>query len=451
MRWGVFAGFVHSAVGGSVVLLACTVLAMVLANSPWREAYEHLLHARVGVTWGPHAFALSLHAWVNDGLMALFFFVVGLEIKREVTVGHLSSVRLAVLPGAAAIGGMLVPAAIYGALNARGTGAGGWGIPMATDIAFALGVLALAGPRVPLSLKVFLTALAIVDDLGAVLVIALFYTETIRWPALGVAAGFLVIFFLLLRVRVRPPLLLLLPVLGVWITVFASGLHATVAGILAALMVPMKSAIRPEHFVEIVRTRLADLTDTTQRGLLVDERKLDTVLELHAAAADLRPPGLTLERLLHPVQAYLVLPLFAFFNAGIALDDRALAALTGPIGLGIVLGLVIGKPLGLMLFSWLAIRGGLAGLPEDVGWRGLFAVSWLAGIGFTMSLFVGELAFKTGPALGEAKVGIVAASLLAGAIGYGLLRLTLRRARRTLIPSTPCGGRATRHVEGTSP
>src|SRR5258707_11734087 len=161
MRWGVFADFVHSAVGGSVILLACTVLAMVLANSPGREAYEHLLHARLGVTWGTHAFALSAHEWVNDGLMALFFFVIGLEIKREVVVGHLSSVRLAVLPGSAAIGGMLVPAAIYGALNAGGAGAGGWGIPMATDIAFALGVLALVGSSVPLSLKVFLTALAI--------------------------------------------------------------------------------------------------------------------------------------------------------------------------------------------------------------------------------------------------------------------------------------------------
>ena len=429
--WGIFAEFVHSAVGGSVILLACTVAALVMANSSWREAYDHLLHARLGVTVAGHALDLTLHHWVNDGLMAIFFFVVGLEIKREVLVGQLSSVRLAVLPGSAALGGLLAPAAIYGMLNAGGAGAAGWGIPMATDIAFALGVLALLGSSVPLSLKVFLTALAIVDDLGAVLVIAIFYTDTIRLWALVAAAGFLGIFFVLLRVRARP-LILFLPVLGVWVSVFASGLHATVAGILTAMMVPMKSPLDPAHFTEVVRTRLVDLTagGVSRRSLLVDEDKLDAALELYEAAAGLRPPGIAMERALHPIQAYVVLPLFAFFNAGIAIDAGALAALTGPISLGVVLGLVLGKPLGIVLFSWLAVRSGLAGLPADLSWRILFAVSWLGGIGFTMSLFVSELAFKTGPALGEAKIGILAASLLAGTIGYVVLRLALAAGPR---------------------
>lgn len=429
--WRAFNDFVHSAVGGSVILLACTILAMILANSSWHDAYEDLLHARLGVTVGGHALDLTLHHWVNDGLMAIFFFVVGLEIKREVLVGQLSSVRLAILPGSAALGGMLVPAAIYGVLNAGGPGAAGWGIAMATDIAFALGVLALLGSKVPLSLKVFLTALAIVDDLGAVLVIAIFYTETIRVSALLLATAFLVIFFLLLRARVRQPALLFIPVLGVWVAVFGSGLHATVAGVLTAMMVPMKSPLRPQHFVELVQARLGELRGSvTRQSLLVDEEKLDTVLELYDAAADLRPPGLALERMLHPVQAYAVLPLFAFFNAGIVIDGGALAALTQPIALGVMGGLVLGKPTGILLFSWLAVRTRIAALPGDLSWRLIFAVSWLGGIGFTMSLFVSELALKTGPMLGEAKMGILTASLVGGAIGYGLLRLALRLTPR---------------------
>jgi NhaA family Na+:H+ antiporter len=237
-------------------------------------------------------------------------------------------VRLAVLPAAAALGGMLVPAAVYAVFNARGPGANGWGIPMATDIAFALGVLALLGPRVPLSLKVFLTALAIADDLGAVLVIALFYTETIRLLALGAAAGLLGVFFFLLRARIRQPLVLLVPVIAVWLAILASGIHATVAGILVALMVPMKSPIPPQRFVEIVRNRLPALErdSVTRESVLLEEEQLDAVLDLYEAAADVRPPGLTLERVLHPVQAYLVLPLFAVFNAGIVLDAGVLPA-----------------------------------------------------------------------------------------------------------------------------
>ena len=426
-RGGVFERFFHSAVGGSVVLLASTGLALGLANSPWREAYAHLLHTPVGVAWTELSFTLSVHAWINDGLMALFFFVVGLEIKREVVVGHLSSIRLASLPAAAALGGMLVPAGLYTLFNRGGPAAHGWGIPMATDIAFALGVLALLGARVPLALKVFLSALAIADDLGAVLVIALFYTGRLRWLALILVALFLVIFRELLRRRVRSTMVLLLPVIGVWAAVFASGLHATVAGILAALMVPMRSAIDPQRFAEIVRGRLPELEreGVTRQSILTKEEQLDVVLELHQAAADLRPPGLMLERLLHPVQAYLVVPLFAFFNAGVGIDSRALHLATGPVSLGVIAGLVVGKPVGLMVFSWLAVRLGVSSLPAGVGWGALGAVSFLAGIGFTMALFIADLAFAGRPALDQAKVAILAASAFAGLAGYVLLRLTL--------------------------
>lgn len=421
---GVFAWFVRSEVVGSVILLAATVLAVVCANSPWREAYDHFIHGSIGVTWGERAFSLSVHEWVNDGLMALFFFVVGLEIKREVVVGHLSSLRLAVLPASAALGGMLVPAAVYAVLNAGGPGAHGWGIPMATDIAFALGVLALLGRRVAPGLRILLTALAIADDLGAVLVIALFYTETIRWAALGAAALMLGGLFLLLRGKSpRRPEVLLLSVIAVWLAVFASGVHATVAGILVALVVPVMSPIGPREFVEVVRRPLLALEQggVTPRSLLLDERQLDAVFELHRAAAQLRPAGMALERFLHPVQAYVVLPLFAFFNAGIAIDRGTLAALTEPVGAGVSLGLLLGKPAGVTLASWLAVRSGLASLPGDVGWSQLFAVSCLAGIGFTMALFVSGLAFPVGPSLEDAKAGVLAGSLAAGLVGYLLL------------------------------
>jgi NhaA family Na+:H+ antiporter len=424
---GIFVSFVHSEAASSVLLLTCTLLALAWANSPWHDAYDALLHVTFGVTVGARVFALPVHAWINDGLMALFFFVVGLEIKREVVVGQLSSVRRAVLPAAAALGGMLVPAAVYAIFNAGSPSAHGWGIPMATDIAFALGVLALLGPRVPLSLKIFLTALAIGDDLGAVLVIALFYTETILLAALGVAAVLLGLFFFLLRRRVRQSFVLLVPVIAVWLGILASGIHATVAGILVALMVPMKSPIGPQRFAEIVRGRLPELErdSVTRESIVLEEEQLDTVLALYEAAADVRPPGLTLERVLHPVQAYLVLPLFALFNAGIALDAGALAAVTGSISVGVILGLVIGKPVGLMLLSWIAVRSGLATLPADLSWRVIFGAGWLAGIGFTMSLFVSGLAFKGGPALEQAKMGILVGSLVAGLTGYLLLRWAL--------------------------
>ncbi|HUM18398.1 MAG TPA: Na+/H+ antiporter NhaA [Candidatus Nitrosotalea sp.] len=419
--------FIHSEVSGSVILLICTVAAMVWANSPWAATYASLAHTKVAVSVGTHTFALSLQHWINDGLMAVFFFVVGLEIKRELSVGHLASIRRAALPIAAAVGGMVVPAAIYGWLNAGGPGARGWGVPMATDIAFALGILALLGSRVPMGLKVFLTALAIADDLGAVLVIALFYTEQIRWDALAVAALLLILLGLAIRRDIRNPVLHAVLFLGVWLSIFTSGVHATVAGILVALLVPVRPRLAATEFLERASAELDALraSELTQESVLRDEAQLDALVALDDAATEMRPPGLTLERFLHPLQAFLILPLFAFFNAGVTYGSRGLAALGEPVTLGIIAGLVIGKLVGVSLLSWLAVRAGYAGLPDGVTWPQVAGVGLLGGVGFTMSLFVSELAFGAGTLLDAAKVGILVASLTAGLCGYLVLWMAL--------------------------
>lgn len=424
---GYFEWFVHSEVTGSILLLACTVAALSLANSPLAGGYEHLLHTKIGLSWGDDAFKLSLHHWINDGLMVIFFFVVGLEIKREIAVGQLSSLSRATLPVAAAAGGMLVPAAFYWALNRGGEGAAGWGIPMATDIAFALGVLAIFGKRVPLGLKVFLTALAIADDLGAVLVIALFYTESIHGGALLAAGIMLVLLLGAIRLRVRRLSLLLPLILGVWLGVFASGVHATVAGILVALVIPVRARTEPGFFLKAARDRLAKLeaAPLTTHSMIDDEEQFDIIESLKEGAEDMLPAGLRLEHMLHPVQVWFILPVFALANAAVAIDGHILEALRNPVSLGIILGLVAGKPAGICLLSWLATRFLGGSLPDGVTWPQIAGAGCLAGIGFTMSLFIADLAFDAGHLVTNAKVGILAASLLSAIIGIVLLARAL--------------------------
>jgi NhaA family Na+:H+ antiporter len=356
---------------------------------------------------------------------------VGLEIKRELVLGELSSFKKAILPISAAVGGMLVPALIYMIFNLGGEGARGWGVPMATDIAFALGILALFGSRAPVALKVFLTALAIADDLGAVLVIALFYTEKVRWVALVVATVFLLLLAVASRARVRRTGIYAVLVLGVWIAVFVSGVHATVAGILVALMVPIRARIDPESFLGTAEENLAALrqTELTKESMVADEGQLLAIESMYWTAADMRPPGLVFERRLHLTQAFLILPLFALFNAGVVLRAENLKVPPDPIALGIILGLIVGKQLGVTLFSWLAVRSGYAVLPQGVNWGQIWGVSCLAGVGFTMSLFIGELAFVDPASLTEAKMGILIASLLAGVWGFLVLRRALPRQR----------------------
>jgi NhaA family Na+:H+ antiporter len=423
----IFQRFLHWEAAGSIVLLACAVIALVWANSPWAESYDKLTHTYVGVSIGEDTFKLSLKHWINDLLMVVFFFVVGLEIKREMILGQLSSFSKAILPVMAAIGGMLVPAGLYFMLNVGGPGANGWGIPMATDIAFALGILALFGTRAPLGLKVFLTALAIADDMGAVLVIALFYTEEVRLLPLLIAAGALVLISLAAQARVKRVGIFAVLILVVWFGVFASGVHATIAGILLALVVPVRAQINPKKFFDTAKQSLATLeaSKVTQDSMVDNDDEFRALSDLSDVTAGMLPPGVVLEKYLHIGQAFLILPLFAFFNAGVSIGGDLLDILTSPISLGVILGLVLGKQIGVMFFSWLAIKSGKAALPAGVTWAQLWGVSCLAGIGFTMSIFIDELAFKDPAIIDEAKVGILFASLIAGILGYVVLKMAL--------------------------
>lgn len=424
-----FENFAHSEAIGSVLLLIATALALLWANSQWAELYENLLHATIGFAVGASVYSLSLHQIINDGLMALFFLVVGLEIKREVVVGELSSPSKALLPVLAALGGMIFPAAIYLLFNAGTPAESGWGIPMATDIAFALGILALLGSRAPTGLKIFLTALAIADDLGAVLVIALFYTSDLNLLSLGIAAILLALIGVANKFQVRRVEVYLLLALGVWLAMLASGVHATVAGVLIALTIPVRTRANPRELIRVGREKLNDLEqqELGHDTMVRDRAQMETINELYAVAGALRPVGLTIEEYLHPLLVWIVLPLFALFNAGIHFDENALNAFSNPTTLGIIFGLVIGKQIGVTLFTWGAYKFGRAPLPANVTWKQIYGVSWLCGMGFTMSLFIAELAFQSAELIRDAKMGILAASLIAGITGYFLLRKWLPR------------------------
>jgi Na+:H+ antiporter, NhaA family len=427
---GVFTRFVHSQTFGSALLLLCTIAALALANSRWAEVYFGLLSTKAGLSWGDARFALTVQHWINDLLMVVFFFVVGLEIKRELVAGQLSTFRKGALPVIAAVGGMVVPALLYAWLNPTGDAAAGWGIPMATDIAFALGILALFGSRVPIGLKVFLTALAIVDDLGAVLVIAVFYTHTINWPALAFAAAFLAAIAVANRLRVGHPVVYVALALGVWAGVLASGVHATVAGVLVAMLVPVRSRLNPREFLDLTEDRLSRLRAArlTSDSMIEDRWQLDAISDLRRVASEMRPPGLALEETLHPFVAFVILPLFAFFNAGVPVTGLA-AGLRHPVGLGVIEGLVAGKLVGITAFSWLAVKLAGAERPRGVTWSQLAGGACLGGIGFTMSMFVTQLAFSDPENFARAKVGILAASLVAAALGAAVLHARLPRRR----------------------
>ncbi len=427
---GYFEWFVHSEVMGSVLLLACTITALIWANSPWAGTYDDLLHTYIGVGWGDSIFKLSLHHWINDGLMVIFFFVVGLEVKRELVVGELSSFDKASLPVAAALGGMVVPALLFVFFNHGGDAARGWGIPMATDIAFALGVLAIFGKRVPLGLKVFLTALAIADDLGAVAVIALYYTEKIDFGALIVAGILLVVLLAAIRLNVRRIGFILALMIAVWVAVFASGVHATIAGILLAMVIPVRPTVSPKEFILDAEAFLDKAKNRIQSGscIVSDKDQLEAVEFIHIRAGDTLPSGLMLEHALHPIQVWFILPLFALANAGVPLGGNLTEVLTSPLALGIIAGLVVGKPLGIALMGWLVVRSGKGSLPAGVTWGQVVGAGCLAGIGFTMSLFVSDLAFNDAALITAAKIGILAASLTSGVLGFVILSKALPKA-----------------------
>jgi NhaA family Na+:H+ antiporter len=419
-----FQDFADKQSSGGILLIAATAVALVWANSPWGESYAALWHTKLTVGVSDASISKDLTHWINDGLMAVFFLVVGLEIKREVLVGELSSVRGAALPIAAALGGAMVPAAIYLAINAGTEGSAGWGIPMATDIAFALGVLALLGDKAPVAIKVFLTALAIVDDIVAVLVIALFYTSEISWGALGVGGIFLVALIVANLIGVGRTLVYALLGIGLWLCFLLSGVHATIAGVLLALTVPAISFINPGAFLERSRYVLDRFEKAGEKGenVLSNEERQAALHALNNAAYKLEPPLHELEHTLHPWVVFAIMPLFALANAGVQLGGGIADALTNPVALGIVAGLVVGKQLGITLFAWLAVKSGVSELPEGIRWRHVYGAAWLAGIGFTMSLFISDLAFSDGRLVDAAKLGILVASLIAGVVGWVILR-----------------------------
>ena len=414
-----FEDFIHQETSGSIVLIVCALAALILANSPLSHGYQALLHTHIVLSIGPWTLDHTFHHWINDGLMALFFFVVGLEIKREVLIGDLSDPRAGLLPILAAIGGMAVPAIIYALTNKGEPGVGGWGIPMATDIAFAVGILALLGSRVPRSLFTFLVALAIVDDLGAVAVIALFYTEQVDVNALIVAGGFLGALIALNLFGVRSPVVHFCVALGLWLAMLQSGIHATIAGILAAWTVPNKPKLATHTFSKLAGDLLARYGETEDPH---DRRAI-----LQAAEDGIKRVESPLQRLehnMHAPVAFIIIPLFALANAGVPIELSALkTTFTEPVALGIASGLLGGKMLGIAGVCFVTHKLGWTTLPVGCRMGHMVGVSLLAAIGFTMSIFIAELAFRSGPALLlEAKMGILGASIAAGVAGYLWLR-----------------------------
>jgi Na+:H+ antiporter, NhaA family len=413
--------YLREEAAGGVALTAAAALALAWANSPWRAAYDALWETTLAVRLGRFAIEADLRHWVDDGLMTLFFLVVGLEIKRELVAGELASWRRAALPVLAAAGGMAVPAAIYAAVNAGGPGAPGWGVPMATDIAFALGVLALLGPRVPSSLKVFLLTLAVVDDLGSIAVVALFYSRGVELGTLTLAAGLLVVVAALVRAGVWWLPLHVGLGLAVWLTMWHSGVSPALAGVAMGLLTPARPTAPPE---------VARDVGGALAGQLADDPHPPRLREMLREARGTVPLAERLAHDLHPVSAFLVVPLFALANAGISLERGALAgAGAGAVLGGVVAGRVVGKLAGIAAATWLAVRLRLADRPEGASWAQLAGVATVAGIGFTVPLFVADLAFPDGRFQAPVKVGLLAASVIAGAAGALVLWLAARERR----------------------
>lgn len=415
--------FVHTEQTGGIVLLAAAILAMAAANSPWSEEYFALLHRPLTVDLGFVRLAEDVQHWVNDALMVLFFFTVGVEIKRELVRGELAGARRAALPAVAALGGMVVPALIYVAFNAGGPGMAGWGIPMATDIAFALGVLALLGRRIPHQARAFLLALAIADDIGAILVIAVFYTGQLSFGALGIGAAILGTIVLLIRVGMKSVVVYTMLGAAFWLAVYESGVHPTIAGVILGLLIPANPLLKRKLFAQSAD----DLVQRFRRlGAEGKQDEADALLgRIEELVAGTEPPVERISRLMHPWVSFVVIPVFAFVNSGVTLSAGALqGAAASPVTLGVLVGLVCGKPAGIFISTWLAVRFAHLSLPGRLNWRQLLGLGFTAGIGFTVSLFIASLAFANGQQTEEAKLGILAASLLAGLVGTVYLRLT---------------------------
>ena len=420
--------FIHRQTTSGVLLMLCGVIALYIANSDWSESYHHLLKTYFTIGVPGFELSMSLHHWINDGLMAMFFFVIGLELKREILVGELADPRQAILPITAAIGGMIVPVVIYIAINPDGHTQDGWGIPMATDIAFALGALALLGSRIPKSLLTFLVALAIVDDLGAVLVIALFYTETINIVPLITAGGILLLLIAMNLGGIRRPLPYILLGTVLWVATLNSGIHATIAGILLAFTIPMQPKYDPKRFLSQVNNIVDKIKDSYKddTSVLTNGLLRTRIQALGEGVQRVQAPAQILEHKMHLPSAYLVIPIFSLANAGIPIDWASFGSvITHPVSLGITAGLVLGKLLGIAGFCWVAVKLGLTKLPHDMNFQHIIGVGLMGGIGFTMSIFIAELGFtQHAQELLIAKTGILLASIIAGLSGFMWLYFT---------------------------
>ena len=418
--------FMHREKSAGIVLGMSIVAAMLLANSPWSEDYFHLFEHKIGFMFNGEPYLYySLHHWINDGLMSLFFFVVGLELKREFIGGELADPRNTILPIGAAVAGMLVPALIYAALNAGTPSYGGWGIPMATDIAFSLAIIYALGDRVPLAAKVFLTTLAIVDDLGAVVVIALFYTSEISVVNIAVGLAFLLVMLTANKMGVKNVLFYgLLGIGGVWVAFLMSGIHATIAAVLAAFVIPADAQLPESAYLKRAAANLREFAGIQPNNVsTLEEEQVKVISRMRADTRDAIPPSQRLEHAMHPFVSFVVMPVFAIANAGVSfagLDMQSVFSTN--VAAGVALGLLVGKPLGITLSTLLLVRLGIVRPTESLTMRRVIGLGFLASIGFTMSMFISTLAFTDETMLMQAKLGIFVASIAGGIIGYNLLR-----------------------------
>lgn len=432
---GMLHSFLESQTSGGLVLLICTVIALVVANVPALQHLQELWHIEAGISIGNFKIEMSVMHWINDALMAVFFFVVGLEIKREMLVGELSSVKKATLPIFAALGGMLVPAAIYAIFNHGTPTSNGWGIPMATDIAFAVGVISILGKRCPSALKIFLLALAIVDDLGAIIVLALFYpSHELNFVFMGLALVVFLILILFNKMKVNSPYVYMMFGLVLWYFVFRSGIHATIAGVLLAITIPSKTTINEVRFFVKVKHLLEKFKENgnSEVEVLANPKQMEVIHDINEEVDAINPLMHRFESALHPISHFLIIPLFALANAGVTLDGSILQMSPMPAVVpGIFFGLLLGKPIGITLFSYISVKTRLAELPGGVPWKQIFAIGMVAGIGFTMSIFVDNLAFNDPVYLNMGKAAILVTSFVSAICGMLAVLLTTKK-----VPST---------------
>lgn len=419
-----FAEFAKLESSGGIVLVISTILALILANSALSNIYQNIWQTKLTITLGQFKLTEPLLFWINDGLMALFFLVVGLEIKREILEGDLSSFKHAALPVAAAIGGMIFPAILYFSLNIGEPSAHGWGIPMATDIAFSLGALTLLGKKVPSALKAFVAALAIADDIGGVLVIALFYTSKISLDAVIFGLAVIALLIIINQLKVRHPAPYFILGIFLWLAFLKSGIHATLAGVLLALLIPAHSKIKTKEFIDQKQFLLEKLKPSINKKALSHEKYQEIMKQLNELNKHFETPMHRLSRLLLPLVTFIIVPVFALGNAGINISGNISSAMTSRVLIGVMIGLIIGKQIGITLFSWLAIKGGFGSLPKNVEFKHIYGASWLCGIGFTVAIFIANISFANETLVTQAKMGILFASVIAGAGGYLILRLT---------------------------